>query len=349
MKIGIAGAGLMGRVIGTALLRAGHTVTLFDRDAPQGEDSCGAIGAGMLAPFCELESASPTISQLGQQALRLWPAFLRGLPTPVFFQQAGTLVVAHPNDTADLARFASRLQAHAASEMQWLDRAALRAHEPGLADNFSGGWFMAGEGQVDNQQLMAALAAFLSTQATWHHGVEVSAVEPGTIYYADQSAGFDWAIDARGLGARKQLDGLRGVRGEVIRLDAPDVSFQRPVRLMHPRYPLYVVPREASRYVIGASSIESDDRSQICVRSILELLSAAYALQPAFGEARVVSTAVQCRPAFADNDPRVWIESGRIVVNGLYRHGFLLAPVVADLVTRAVAGERPDAYTPLFL
>ena len=38
------------------------------------------------------------------------------------------------------------------------------------------------------------------------------------------------------------------------------------------------------------------------------------------------------RPAFPDNRPRIIAAKGYIYVNGLYRHGFLLAPVLAELV-----------------
>jgi glycine oxidase len=62
---------------------------------------------------------------------------------------------------------------------------------------------------------------------------------------------------------------------------------------------------------------------------MLELLGAAYALHPAFAEAEILETGVDVRPAFPDNLPRVVERGGRIHVNGLYRHGFLLSPAMA--------------------
>ncbi len=96
--------------------------------------------------------------------------------------------------------------------------------------------------------------------------------------------------------------------------------------------PLYVVPRGDDLFMIGATMIESDDTRADRVRSALELLSAAYALHPAFGEAASSRSASALRPAFPDNLPRVTGSSGaQICVNGLYRHGFLLAPALAEL------------------
>jgi glycine oxidase len=115
------------------------------------------------------------------------------------------------------------------------------------------------------------------------------------------------------------------------------------VRLLHPRHPLYVVPWTGGRYMIGATVIESDDQAPVTVRSALELLGSAYALHPAFAEAQVVELAAGVRPAFADNVPKIIVRGRTIHVNGLYRHGFLMSPVLAELVADYLATGAVDA------
>src|SRR5690606_23618949 len=132
----------------------------------------------------------------------------------------------------------------------------------------------------------------------------------------------------RGLAARDTLPELRGVKGEMALLRSSEIRLSRPIRLLHPRFPLYVVPRADGLFMLGATQIESDDRRR-SVRSALELLSAAYALHPAFGEAELVEIGVDARPAFPDNQPRLQRQGDTIHVNGLFRHGFLLAPALA--------------------
>ena len=125
-----------------------------------------------------------------------------------------------------------------------------------------------------------------------------------------------------------------------------DVSFQRPIRLLHPRLPLYIVPRGNGVFMLGATTIESEDRENVSVRSMLELLSAAYALSPSFGEAEILEIGVDLRPAFKDNLPKIRKIDDVIYANGLYRHGYLLAPAVAkqvaDLLLNNTAGEFVD-------
>ena len=122
------------------------------------------------------------------------------------------------------------------------------------------------------------------------------------------------------------------MRGEVVRLYAPDVTLQRPTRLVHPRYPIYLAPKQDHVFVIGATEIESDDLSPASVRSTLELLSAAYAVHPGFAEARILEIRTQCRPTLPDNLPAIRQPQPRVLeVNGMYRHGFMISPAMLDV------------------
>ena len=150
-------------------------------------------------------------------------------------------------------------------------------------------------------------------------------------------------IDCRGLAARDALHDLRGVKGEMLVLRCPEISLSRPLRLLHPRIPIYLVPRGEGVFMLGATQIESDDRSRATARSILELLSAAYALHPAFGEAEILEIGVDARPAFPDNVPRIRRIGGTLYANGLFRHGFLLAPALARMVAdHLLQGTTPE-------
>lgn len=224
--------------------------------------------------------------------------------------------------------------------LQQLDANGVAAQMPSLAGRFAQGYFLPDEGQVDNRQALSALALTLQNEGVhchWHSRVEEHALPDTPLL-----------IDCRGFGAKTLWPGLRGVRGEVLRLYAPEVELPHMVRLLHPRYSLYLVPREHGRVVMGATSIESEDLSPVSVRSALEMLSAAYSVHPGFAEARIEEMSTQCRPALPDNHPAIQWQNHqgqiRIAANGLFRHGFLLAPVVADEVVRLVGalGEGND-------
>ena len=145
------------------------------------------------------------------------------------------------------------------------------------------------------------------------------------------------------MAATDRLGDLRAVRGEMLYVEAPDVHLGRPVRLLHPRFPCYVVPRGAARYMIGATMVESAREGAVTARAVMELLSAAYALHPGFAEAALVETGAGLRPAFPDNVPAVRRMPDRIHVNGMYRHGFLMAPVLAETLAADLTKEMRHA------
>jgi glycine oxidase len=254
------------------------------------------------------------------------------------------------SNSASSANFAS------AVPMQALESDQINELEPDLPGKFSGGLYLADEGQIDNRQLMLALAATLDILLSqWHAPAMVHEIEPRAITFSNgkltrHKQKFDCVIDARGLGAKKDIRGLRGVRGELITVNAPDVQLNRPIRLMHPRYPLYVVPRENHECLIGATSIESESQAPITVQSALELLSAAFSLHPGFAEASITEMRVNCRPTLSDNNPRIFHQPGLLRVNGLYRHGFMISPKLVNLVVNFLTeGELARDFAEIFV
>jgi len=335
----VLGAGLMGRLLAASLVEVGHPVRIVEAaPAAAVESSAAHFAAAMLAPLAESAIAEASVVAQGYYALSRWPSLLASLPQPVFFQQEGTLILWHRQDAGEARRFSSLLAAvverlPALPKPQPLDAQALAELEPSVAGRFVQGLYLPQEGQLDNRQLLAALLAKLR-----QHEVEVEWGCPWDLEQAQawQQQTGGWVLDCRGLGSQKEWGGqklLRGVRGEVVRLYAPEVSLRRPTRLLHPRYPIYIAPKPGQVFVVGATEIESEDRSPVSVRSALELLSAAYAVHPAFAEARILELGSQCRPTLADNLPAVVERSPRLLqINGLYRHGFLISPAIHDAV-----------------
>ncbi|GAB0119003.1 FAD-dependent oxidoreductase [Acidisoma sp. 7E03] len=314
MQITVIGAGVLGLTTALALSEAGFAVTVHERSATLGAAACSRYAGGMLAPWCEVESAEPLVARLGQEALAFWP---RVFPETV---QRGSLVLAPLRDAPDLARFARRSPEH-----QRLDAAGIATLEPDLAGRFRQALFYPHEAHLDPRAALPALATALGARGVpLHFGVEADPADPA----------WEAVVDCRGLAAQDRLEDLRGVKGEMLILRCPGVTLSRPVRLLHPRFPLYVVPRGGDIFMLGATMVESGERGRVTARSIVELLNAAYALHPAFAEAEILEMGADARPAFPDNLPRLRaFAPRRIAANGLFRHGFLLAPALARRTT----------------
>lgn len=324
MRVLVKGAGVAGLATAYTLAMRDADIVVVDKAASLAE-SASWLAGGMLAPFCERENAEEIVVTRGGRAAEWWQ---EAAPGSVSFN--GTLLVAPRRDAAEVKRFATRTRGFTPVRAE-----EIAALEPDLAGRFDGGLYFPEEAHLDPRQVMHQLRDRLSDMGV---GFCFDRTEP------PDGHTFEATVDCTGMSAMPSLPALRGVRGEMLYLQTTEVNLSRPVRLLHPRIPVYIVPRGGGLFMVGATMIESAGDGPISARSLMELLNAAYAVHPAFGEARVVETASGVRPAYADNLPRVTQESGTVFVNGLYRHGFLLAPALAaeaaDIVLRQGAVRK---------
>src|SRR5690606_16152005 len=174
----------------------------------------------------------------------------------------GTLVLAPSRDRAELDRFARLTQSH-----QPVSAEEIAALEPELAGRFPRGLHCAPAAHLNPRAALLALRDRLEAQ-----GIRIETEGPPT----------GLIVDARGLAARDQLPDLRGVRGEMLVIRCPEVTLTRTIRLLHPRIPLYLVPRGEGVSMIGATMLETGGKYRVTARSTVEMLSAAYSLHPGF-------------------------------------------------------------------
>ncbi len=322
MTILIAGAGVAGLVTALTLAEAGHAVRVIDRSAGFGPAACSWHAGGMLAPWIEAATQDEVVKRRGVPAIGWWADRV-----PV--TRHGSLVVAPGRDDGELSRFARRTEA-----FEWLDGEELAGLEPDLGDRFSRALFFAAEAHLDPRRAIVALTARLAGRGV--------AVEYETDLAGEEKRHGGPIVDCRGMAAKSALPDLRGVRGEMLVVRCKEVSLSRPVRLIHPRFPCYVVPRGDGQFMVGATQYESERRGGVTVRGTVDLLNALHALHPAFAEAEIVETGADLRPAFPDNLPRIVRDGRTLHANGLFRHGFLLAPALGADVAAALEGKQAE-------
>lgn len=328
LDITIVGAGIFGLWQAFELARRGHAVTLREAMAEADSGGSSRFAGAMLAPYCEAEAAEPVVKELGLEGQRRWQ---EAFPEVT---QRGSLVVAAARDMGELRRFGRMTEAH-----REVDGEEIGALEPDLAGRFSRGLFFETEGHLAPRRARAALIGELRRL-----GARLIFGEPVADPVWMVAGGGGIVIDCRGIAARADLPDLRGVRGEMAVVRSREVRLSRPVRLLHPRFPLYVVPWGEDTYMVGATVIEREDFGAVTVRSALDLLGTAYAVHPAFGEAEIVELSAGVRPAFPDNVPKIVVKGRRLMVNGAYRHGYLMAPalarIAADLIETGASDPR---------
>jgi glycine oxidase len=327
-KILIAGAGVMGLTVAYALKRRfpAALITVIGHTA----HSASLMAGGMLAPFSEIEHLPEHYTPAALHGMDFWESLQH---SKIGFLKSGSLLLAHPGDEHMLDRFAQKISGH--DVVQQMDASGIQNLEPSISKKFNRGMFIQNESCVHPARALGYLADETGPIANRDCDIEI------------EQAKNDFVIDCRGYGAANNDPDLRGVKGETIILRNKEFILNRPVRLMHPRYPIYIVPRPAHEFMIGATIIESADE-RVTVKGTMELLSAAYSLHPSFGEAELIEAKAGIRPAYPDNFPRVTVKGNVIGCNGLFRHGYLLAPVMAECVADTIAG-KDNEFSHLFM
>ena len=322
INVNIIGSGVAGLCVATELIKKNVQITIIDKSEVPGPDSCSWWAGGMLAPWCEGESTEKIVVELGQESIPWWAKNVQGVV------EKGSLVVALSRDQSDLLRFQRRTNNYTILKNEEVNQL-----EPDLKGKFKTGLFFKKEAHLSPRNSLIQLKKSLKQK-----GVEFvkKEFEFGNYFKKNNEI----IIDCRGLASRNCQKNLRGVKGEMLMIDCPEINLTRPVRLLHPRIPIYIVPRGKGIYMLGATMIESDDNKNITARSLMELLNAAYAINPIFGEAKILEIGVDARPSYPNNIPSIRKKDNIISVNGLFRHGFLLAPALARMVSEYIFDNK---------
>ena len=341
LRVAVIGAGISGLQTGCFLAQAGHRVTIFERqEFPPVNPS--SIAGGMLAPYSEIETLPMRLVQVGLRGIALWSQILGEENAHKLIHKTGSLLLSHPADSHMLERFAKNLEI-LGHRWSWTGGAEIRELEPCLDRIFQKGIFI-----PDEAFLIPAQALEMLMECYIQHGGQIvhAEADPATL-----KTDFDWVVDCRGYVENLDRD-LRGVLGELVIIRNKEFHLSRPVRLMHPRYPLYIIPRPDHIFAVGASMIESagDADGLVTARSAMELLSAAFTLHPSFAVAKILHLQSGVRAAYPDNLPRLQIDSQNRYMrcNGLFRHGYLLAPVLACCIEKYITEGQPDPDLELF-
>ena len=369
-RVVVVGGGIVGAAVAWRCARRGLHVTVVDPSPVAGGPSAtrGAwhTAAGMLAPVTELHYTETPLLRLNLDSLTRWSAFAEELQDEagqdLGFRECGTVLVAW--DGADLATlrdlhaFAGRLGVAS----QLVTGRELRSLEPALAPGLPGALLAPGDHQVDPRLLHAALV-----RAGRRRGVRTVAGDATVVFDAGRVHAVrtddgselpaDHVVIAAGCWSHR-IAGLpddarpavRPVKGQTLRLRLPGAPrLSHVVRGTVKGNPIYLVPRDDGRIVVGASSEEAGFDRSARAGAVYELLRDAQSLLPDLAEAEFEEVSTGLRPGTPDNAPIIGRGAleGLVHATGHFRNGVLLTPVTADGVAELIAdGVIPEVLQP---
>lgn len=355
-RLVVVGAGAVGASVAWAAAREGLAgeVVLVDPDPGSG---ASRVAGGMLAPITEAWPGEREVLELGAASLARWPAFAAAVAAdagqPVGLRREGTLQVAVDSaDVADLDRVAGHLRAWGRS-VERLGGRELRRWEPSLGPAVRAGLAVPDDLAVDNRALLAALASACRARGVVvdrrravrvvDDGSRVTGVElDGAVVEAERVV---VAAGAWSAALHPALAGrVRPVKGEILRVRARRTSLPPPARTVRASVsgrPVYAVPREGGRLVVGATQYEAGFDPDVLVGGVRDLVGDVERVLPGIADYALEETAASFRPGTDDNLPLLGAlgPSGLLAATGHGRNGMLLVAVTVDALVAALRGE----------
>lgn len=353
----VVGGGVIGLGIAWRAAHAGLQVMVIDDHRVHG---ASWAAAGMLAPVTEVHFGEQALLRLNLAAAARWPTFVAELEeragASVGYRRCGTLTVARDTDDNAVLEDLYRFQRGLGLQVERLRGRECRQLEPGLAPSVRGGIMAAGDHQVDNRALVAALLAACDRAGVRRRSGSVAAVRVerdrvrGVVLAGGEVVDGTAVVLAAGcwsgaLGGLPPgaLPPVRPVKGQLLHLRGPAEAplCQRNVRGLE----VYVVPRDDGRVVIGATVEEQGFDTTVTAGAVHNLLRAAFELLPEVTELELTETVAGLRPGSPDNAPLLGPSQleGLVIAAGHYRNGILLTPVTAEAIAELlISGRAPE-------
>lgn len=330
--IAIIGAGVTGLSCAVRLLRAGFKVSIFDRSGFPGQGA-SAAAAGMLTPLGESAELPLRFVEAGLKAIGIWKDLLAD-EMPCALKRRGSLLVASAFDRPLLTAFRRGIEP-LSDRWVMLDTAGVRTLEPCLSPVYEDGLYFPEDAHLDAIEALKAMV-----RLTLQMGGQLICEETEVSDLWDR---YDRVIDCRGWTQDHDPD-LHAVKGEALSLLPPD-GFQltRPVRFFSGAELFYAVPHAGDGLIVGATmrreALPVEDMPRL--DGLKSLLDAAQTLDRRLNRAYLKEVLCGVRPSYPTKLPRISTgqDGAYIAANGMYRHGFLLGPVVAQAVMDLVNSD----------
>lgn len=343
----VVGAGAAGLAVAYQLARRGKKVIILEARQP-GAGAMGASG-GMLSPAYEAEFEEISLLRAMVESRARYPTWVAALGD-IGHEINGTYELALlPEDVSYLQR---RFEFETAQglHVQWLEGADLRKRLPMVSNRIPAGTYAPDEGQVDPVLLVARLV-----EACQRLGVEIVEDRPVTrvsleadyVQLETSTGPLQASVAIACVGV--PLEGLTlpfavyPVRGQMTAVDLPRPGWlPAPIRYLSRQHGYgYAIPKR-NRILLGGTAEEKGADPSLTVGGLLDILRRAYYVLPDLYESRIQDIWAGLRPATKARTPLLYgpvvgPKGARVYfVNGLYRNGILLLPLIGEEVARWV-------------
>ena len=345
----IIGGGIIGLSIAWRLIGIGKKVIIIDKKNLGKEASWAA--AGMLSGRLDLKPCEKKLLPIFEKSHLAWPKFAEELENKsgksIGYKKEGTLRVACDLDEEKKLKNNYDFLKNNKVNITWLSGDKIRDKEPYVSNNVLSGFFSPDDHHVNNRYILDALITILKknkNNCIFKENTEVEKI----ITHKDQVIGVKTRnetiktkeiIVCSGAWTNKITNieikdvPIRPVKGQMVCLKMPKGTSLLKHILW--RENVYLVPRDNSDLIIGATEEEMGYDKSLTVGGIYNLLKIAREVLPAIEDLSIVESWSGLRPTSRDDAPIIGPSKklkGLIYATGHHKNGILLAPLTSSVI-----------------
>ena len=345
----IIGGGIIGLSIAWRLIGIGKKVIIIDKKNLGKEASWAA--AGMLSGRLDLKPCEKKLLPIFEKSHLAWPKFAEELENKsgksIGYKKEGTLRVACDLDEEKKLKNNYDFLKNNKVNITWLSGDKIRDKEPYVSNNVLSGFFSPDDHHVNNRYILDALITILKknkNNCIFKENTEVEKI----ITNKNQVIGVKtnneiiktkeiivcsgaWTSKIKNIEIKEVP--IRPVKGQMVCLKIP----KNILLLKHIlwRENVYLVPRNNSDLIIGATEEEMGYDKSLTVGGIYNLLKIAREVLPAIEDLSIVESWSGLRPTSRDDAPIIGPSKklkGLIYATGHHKNGILLAPLTSSVI-----------------
>ena len=345
----IIGGGIIGLSIAWRLIGIGKKVIIIDKKNLGKEASWAA--AGMLSGRLDLKPCEKKLLPIFEKSHLAWPKFAEELENKsgksIGYKKEGTLMVACDLDEEKKLKNNYDFLKNNKVNITWLSGDKIRDKEPYVSNNVLSGFFSPDDHHVNNRYILNALITILKknkNNCIFKENTEVEKI----ITNKNQVIGVKtnneiiktkeiivcsgaWTSKIKNIEIKEVP--IRPVKGQMVCLKIP----KNILLLKHIlwRENVYLVPRNNSDLIIGATEEEMGYDKSLTVGGIYNLLKIAREVLPAIEDLSIVESWSGLRPTSRDDAPIIGPSKklkGLIYATGHHKNGILLAPLTSSVI-----------------
>jgi len=343
--IAIIGSGIIGLFTAHKLLKQGKKVKIFEYKNNEGNSTDASVG--MLAPLIEAKPYEKELFELMIKSKKIWDNFLRDkkFMLKTGLKKNSSLLIATNKDEEESIFFKKKFIEKLGFYPKIFSHEQTKKIEPNLNSNIKCSLFLEDNNQTNPELLKSYLKRKIikmGGEILAYDQINDISFTSNKLIFKKKKIDFEKIVIACGAWSNDFLKNKIGIEFPMRPVKGVSMIFEAKKKLFKNNIwfkKIYVAPRENNQFAIGATEDEKGFEKFVTLDEIFYLSTSIWEYLPQIENFRFLKSISGLRSLLNDGNPVIGsLKKNKKVICafGHFRHGILLAPITAEIVSNYV-------------